>query len=837
MIKGLLPILFFLLSSPLFAQAEDCTNATPIINVINYCSGNGFYTNVGSIPSAYSTPACWTGGATEDVWFQFTAIGTDVLISISGSGNGGTLFQPRIAIYDGVCGGLINELGCANGVAGVGTTQLYEGALTPGVVYLIRVSSTQANEGTFKLCVNNYTPTANPGADCGGAAFLCSQNPVSVATLSGGGLNNDEPEPGTCLDVPGVDEGNSSWFYWTCATSGPFTLDITPINSNDDIDFILYSLAGNDPCVGRTPIRCCSSSCLNATGSTGLSTAEFDLNEFPGCQAGYNAYVQAINMVAGTSYAILVNNFSASSGFTITFNNNIPNGGTFAGPNPNIVANPQTICSGQAITYNGSTSINCAGGLQWNFLNGGSPTSANGPGPHVITYANPGNYVAILNGLDNQGCQTIEYANVVVNPPIQLILQPYDTICSGGNSIIPITSIPSLGVTYSWTSSTNSSITGANNGSGGIINQVLNNTSNSTQNIVYTVTASLGGCTNVDSCQVTINPLIEPQFSPQGPFCLGSIPSPVLPLQSINVPSIAGTWNTPSINTLLLGPSTYSFTPAPNQCADTAVMVVQISDNATVSFTADTLIGCSPLNVTLSTLDVPGASYTWLSNGSLIGNTPVISQQFVNSGCYDIELQYILNGCSATSVLNDYICVESDPIAAFSFIPGVFGNPSESIYFQNGSAGASTYSWDFGDGTFSSLTNPTHLFNNTFGGYSITLYAYSNSGCIDSVTNPIAYEEGLIYYIPNTFTPDQDEFNQTWKPVFTSGFDPYYYELSIYNRWGELLWLSNNVNTGWDGTYGVAQHCQEGAYTWKINFKIKDVDDRRLISGTLNLLK
>jgi len=108
MIKGLLPILFFLLSTPLFAQAEDCTNATPITNVINYCSGNGFYTNVGSIPSAYSTPACWTGGATEDVWFQFTAIGTDVLISISGSGNGGTLFQPRLAIYDGACGGLIN---------------------------------------------------------------------------------------------------------------------------------------------------------------------------------------------------------------------------------------------------------------------------------------------------------------------------------------------------------------------------------------------------------------------------------------------------------------------------------------------------------------------------------------------------------------------------------------------------------------------------------------------------------------------------------------------------------------------------------------------------------
>jgi gliding motility-associated-like protein len=185
----------------------------------------------------------------------------------------------------------------------------------------------------------------------------------------------------------------------------------------------------------------------------------------------------------------------------------------------------------------------------------------------------------------------------------------------------------------------------------------------------------------------------------------------------------------------------------------------------------------------------------------------------------------------------DYICVEPDPIAEFSFLPGVFGNPTESIYFQNGTVGASTYSWDFGDGSNSNLSDPTHIFSNTFGGYSVTLYAYSNSGCVDSVTNPIAYEEGLIYYIPNTFTPDQDEFNQTWKPIFTSGFDPYFYELSIYNRWGEIIWVSNNVNVGWDGSYGESYHCQEGIYTWKINFKIKGLDDRRLITGTLNLLK
>ena len=85
-------------------------------------------------------------------------------------------------------------------------------------------------------------------------------------------------------------------------------------------------------------------------------------------------------------------------------------------------------------------------------------------------------------------------------------------------------------------------------------------------------------------------------------------------------------------------------------------------------------------------------------------------------------------------------------------VPGVFQNPSELVNFQNGTAGAANYYWDFGDGSTSNESNPSHLFNNTVSGASITLFAYSNIGCSDSITQLIAYEEGLIYYIPNTFT-------------------------------------------------------------------------------------
>ncbi|MFN5736157.1 MAG: hypothetical protein ACK444_08945, partial [Flavobacteriales bacterium] len=65
-----------LLSLGLFAQGDDCATATPINNVLNYCSGNAFFTNAGSTPSAYGIASCWAGNATEDVWFSFTALGT-----------------------------------------------------------------------------------------------------------------------------------------------------------------------------------------------------------------------------------------------------------------------------------------------------------------------------------------------------------------------------------------------------------------------------------------------------------------------------------------------------------------------------------------------------------------------------------------------------------------------------------------------------------------------------------------------------------------------------------------------------------------------------------------
>lgn len=120
----------------------------------------------------------------------------------------------------------------------------------------------------------------------------------------------------------------------------------------------------------------------------------------------------------------------------------------------------------------------------------------------------------------------------------------------------------------------------------------------------------------------------------------------------------------------------------------------------------------------------------------------------------------------------------------------------------------------------------------------VTLYAYSASGCVDSSFVIINYSEDEIFYVPNTFTPDQDEFNQTWGPVFTQGFDPFNFELLIFNRWGEIIWESHDAEGRWDGSYGNSGvDCPDGVYVWKIAYKPKETDKKNIVTGHLTLIR
>ena len=879
MFKGvtyIIYIFFFFSFKVVMGQADDCASASQLTNVSNFCSGNAFYTNVNSTASLFPQATCITDVASEDVWFSFTAIGTDILIAASGIGAGGTMNRPRIAIYSGNCATTINQLGCANGVAGSGITQLYQSALMPGTVYYIRISTLTNNEGTFELCVNNYTPISNPGADCSGASYLCSNNPVSVGVLSGGGINTDEPEASSCMEVPGADEGNSSWFTFTCATPGPLTFDIIPVNQNDDIDFMVFQLSGTNPCGTRTVIRCNASAFLNPNGAVGLNLTDTDISEMPGFNPGNNSYCQFVNMTVGTSYAILVNNFSTSAGFTLSFGTGTTSG-TFLGPNPIITSSSTQICAGQSVTFDAlnSTNIN-ANGYNWNFNNGGSPTSAVGAGPHSITYSTPGTYTAILNGSSTAGCSDVAFTTINVSPAITPIFNQIAPICSGQPINLPTISTNNISgswspninnnstTTYTFTpnvsqcatattmtvvanpshsisqgldlvncvntliqpllftfggSASGANVTGLPPGltaqsAGSII--TISGTPTTVGVYAYTVTTFGNICQAVTtSGTITVSTSIAPSFAALGPFCQNSTATS-LPLISTNIPGISGTWTPVSINTSIIGIQTLTFNPAQNQCASPTTIDVEI-----IPLNIPTFSALGPFCIDE---DVSQISLSQTSNEGITGSwsPAVVTSGTVGASTYVFTPNNLqcTNLGSLTVVVTNPIVPSFDQLGPYTqaAIPTplpIISNDSPPI----------TGTW-----------SPNVIQTSLIGQFNY-IFTPNISMCAVPVTMDIVIDEEMVFYIPNTFTPDQDEHNQTWGPIFTQGFDPYNFELEIYNRWGELIWLSYNASARWDGTYGPSIQAQTGIYTYKIGYKMKDNDKRISVFGQVNLIR
>lgn len=125
------------------------------------------------------------------------------------------------------------------------------------------------------------------------------------------------------------------------------------------------------------------------------------------------------------------------------------------------------------------------------------------------------------------------------------------------------------------------------------------------------------------------------------------------------------------------------------------------------------------------------------------------------------------------------------------------------------------------------------------GDYQIVAVGYNDLGCPGP---PVVYNvsvtkcDPLIYWVANSFTPDGNEFNQTWGPVLTSGISLDRFELKIYNRWGVLIWETYDINSKWDGTFDN-RIVPDGTYTWIMKIDMLDDDGRKEITGHVTILR
>ncbi|MBK9192445.1 MAG: gliding motility-associated C-terminal domain-containing protein [Crocinitomicaceae bacterium] len=292
-----------------------------------------------------------------------------------------------------------------------------------------------------------------------------------------------------------------------------------------------------------------------------------------------------------------------------------------------------------------------------------------------------------------------------------------------------------------------------------------------------------------------------------------------------------------------VGTTTYTVTATQcgGECDATDQVDVTTYPLPAVSFVGDELLGCDPFTVNFTNLTIPaGANCNWnYGDGSTGLGCDSSTHTYLSAGVYDVTLTVTSNeGCTSSTTYNDYITVIPQPVAEFTANPEAVDVNNPEIDFINSSQNADEYYWDFNDGTFSLQTDPTHMFpqigNMT---YEVMLIASNYAGCADTAYAEVEVQDVLLFYVPNVFTPDGNDINNTFYPVFTAGFDPYDYHLMIFNRWGEVLFESYDATVGWSGTYGDQGLVQDDVYVWQIEFGDNKSDKRHRHRGHVTVLK
>jgi len=493
-----------------------------------------------------------------------------------------------------------------------------------------------------------------------------------------------------------------------------------------------------------------------------------------------------------------------------------------------------TICAGE------TTTLTATGGVTYNWL---APISAAGAVQNV-TPATTTTYT--VNGVDAAGCSGSDQVIVTVNPLPTATISGTTALCVGAAAPTITFNGANGTAPYTFTYNINGggNLTVVSNGAGvATVTAPTGTAGTFNYNLVSVQDASTTSCsqTQVGIATVTVNAL--PNVFAGNDYVVCENNQAILTGSGALLYSWTnGVTNGVSFNPTATNTYTVTGTDA-NGCVNTDDVTVTVEALPAVFFTADVTSGCAPLTVTF-TNNTPGAmsNCVWsFSNGTTLNGCGSVSTTFTNGGLYDATLTTTsANGCSNSITFADYIYVEDLPIAAFTASSNVVSVYNPEVQFDNNSTGAVNYSWDFGDNSSStSVESPTHTFpDEEQGNYVVELIAYSSLGCTDTAYLVITVNEEIIFYVPNTFTPDNDVYNEYFQPVFTAGYDPFDFTLLIFNRWGELIFESHDASKGWDGTYGTdGREVEDGTYTWKIEFKTNRNDERKMVIGHVNILR
>ncbi len=686
--------------------------------------------------------------------------------------------------------------------------------------------------GTYSITVTN---TAN---GCSSIDLVTVTNNMVLPTASAGA---DKMltciVTSTTIDGSGSSSGLNYTYAWS-TTGGSF------VSGNTTASPVVNQTGTYTVTVTNTTTGCTSTDQMQVTNNTILPTASAGADMFIACVIN-TITIDGSGSSAGSNYSY---NWSTIGGSFVSGNNTSSPTVNQIGTYSVTVTNAINGCTAtdQMVVTNNSTypvatinqiNILCHGQLNGSInltVNGGNPPYqylwSNQATTEDISGIGAGVYSVFVSDL--YGCTTSTGTTIIEPSEFYISTNPSLSTCYNQpvNLTVSATGGTGPGYNYYWSNGLNGSaitITPTTT-STYTVTATDQNLCSSTANVIVYVSQpiSINLISNIDSVcpgePVLLTPIVTGGVGP--------------PYTIINQD---GNIVTPPIYVYPQTSGNYSVS-VQDACGtqDVGSVFIKVLPLPLAGFLADSIAGCEPFTVHFNELyPIDGRTFVWdfgdNENLSLAHN-PV--HTYTRPGVFTVTLTVTSKwGCKTILQYSNMIIVYPKPNAQFSWAPEFASVIKPIIDFNNLTSNGSNYIWTFGDGDSTNQVNPEHRFPGA-GSWPVQLIAISNMGCRDTVMYPLEIEEENTLYAPSAFSPDNDNVNDYFF-VTGTGIDKNNFLLNIFDRWGEVIFTSTDIERTWNGCVkNTLNKVPVGTYTWLVIYK-DSKGIRREKSGPVTIIR
>ena len=498
---------------------------------------------------------------------------------------------------------------------------------------------------------------------------------------------------------------------------------------------------------------------------------------------------------------------------------------------------PNQICATEDFNFvdNSSSNLGAITDYEWNMGDGTVYTTQNG----THAYATDGIYTVTLNITTADGCEST-YSETIEVFPITEASFDWTLACQGETILFTNTSI---GNTTDWF---------WNFDDGNVSAQQFpeHTYANAGTYEVMLIVQNLAGCADTSIQTVIVHPTPQPDFTTDE-VCYGT--QTTFTDQSTIANGTIDTYEWDFGNgegSATIQNPTHTFdayselhettlTLTSDQgCINEVTLPVSLLPIVDFDINIDGgLSGCAPVEVVFDNQSVTSGnadiiSYSWDFDDSTTSFNQSPVHIFDEPGTYNVVLTVTTStDCQLDNSGDLVIDVFPSPIAGFDVSPTITLISEPNVTITDESYGATAWEYDFSDGFYSNESSLSYSFDEP-GLYEIIQYVQNEFGCVDTAMNAVRINEDFTFFAPNSFTPNNDGRNDVFQWI-VDGHERF--SIIIFNRWGEVVFESNNANSFWDGSY-AGQIVKDGVYVWKA--KILDLkDEEHVITGHVTVLR